>query len=192
MDAGDWMAYNAINFPTTGTYTIEYRVASPSGGTLSSDLNAGAIQLGNTTIPATGGWQNWTTVSRTVTVNAGTYNFGVFAQTGGWNLNWIRITKAAARPAAITATAATTEQDKPFSVYPNPYAAGSALTIQLPTADLLPTQVQILDAQGKQVWQTTAFGSEVKVGKDLPLRSGLYLIQVSSATGKSVQKLVVQ
>ena len=53
IDAGDWMAYSNITIPSTGTYTIQYRVASPSGGTLSSDLNTGSIQLGNVTIPAT-------------------------------------------------------------------------------------------------------------------------------------------
>lgn len=93
IDGGDWMAYNSVNFPQSGSYKIECRVASPSGATLSLDLNAGSIQLGTIGIPATGGWQNWTTVSKTVNVNAGTYNLGVFATTGGWNFNWIKITK---------------------------------------------------------------------------------------------------
>ncbi len=93
IDAGDWMAYANITIPTTGSYRIEYRVASPSGATFSSDLNAGAIQLGSVTIGATGGWQNWTTVNQTVTLNAGTYSFGLFAQQAGWNINWFRITK---------------------------------------------------------------------------------------------------
>nr|ABI54135.1 beta-1,3-glucanase C [Lysobacter enzymogenes] len=93
IEAGDWMAYNNVNFPSSGSYRIEYRVASPGGGALSADLNAGATVLGQLNVPATGGWQNWTTVSHTVNVNAGTYNFGVFAQQGGWNINWIRITK---------------------------------------------------------------------------------------------------
>lgn len=88
IDQGDWMAYNSITIPTSGSYTIRYRVSSPSGGVLSSDLNAGSIVLGNVGIPATGGWQNWTTVTQTVFLNAGTYNFGIFAQQGGWNLNW--------------------------------------------------------------------------------------------------------
>lgn len=91
IEANDWMAYSNITIPTTGTYTIEYRVASPSGGRLSADLNGGGILLGEVAIPATGGWQNWTTVTQTVNMNAGTYNFGVFAKTGGWNINWIRI-----------------------------------------------------------------------------------------------------
>jgi len=93
IDAGDWMAYANITIPTSGSYRIEYRVASPSGSVLSADLNAGATQLGNVTIPATGGWQNWTTVNHTVTLTAGTHSVGIFAQQGGWNLNWFRITK---------------------------------------------------------------------------------------------------
>lgn len=91
IETNDWMAYNNITIPTSGTYTIEYRVASPSGGRLSADLNGGGILLGELAIPATGGWQSWTTISHNVHMNAGTYNFGVFAKVGGWNINWIRI-----------------------------------------------------------------------------------------------------
>ncbi|HEX7763435.1 MAG TPA: carbohydrate-binding protein, partial [Cellvibrio sp.] len=93
IDAGDWMAYANIVIPTTGSYRIDYRVASPSGATFSSDLNAGATQLGSVTVGATGGWQNWTTVSQTVTLTAGTHAFGIYAQQAGWNINWFRITK---------------------------------------------------------------------------------------------------
>lgn len=93
IDTNDWMAYNSINFPTSGNYRVEYRVASLSGGTLSLDLNAASIQLGQLGVPATGGWQNWTTISHTVNINAGTYNVGVFAPKGGWNLNWIKFTR---------------------------------------------------------------------------------------------------
>jgi hypothetical protein len=87
------MSYANINFPSSGTYKVEYRVASPSGSVLSLDLNAGAIQLGQVAIPATGGWQNWTTVTHNVNVTAGTYSLGIYAPQAGWNINWIRITK---------------------------------------------------------------------------------------------------
>ena len=93
IDANDWMAHANINFPVSGSYRVEYRVASVSGARLSLDLNAGSIQLGQINIPATGGWQNWTTVSHTVSINAGTYSLGIFAPQGGWNLNWLRVTK---------------------------------------------------------------------------------------------------
>lgn len=88
---GEWWSYSNFNVPANGSYTIRMRVASPTGATASVDLNGGTTQLGNFVIPATGGWQTWATVSRTVTLNAGTYNLGVFAQTAGWNFNWIEI-----------------------------------------------------------------------------------------------------
>jgi beta-glucanase (GH16 family) len=94
IDTGDWLSYHNITIPTSGTYKVEYRVASPNtGGRLSFDANAGTVLFGYMDIPNTGGWQNWTTVSHNVVITAGTYNLGIYAQTGGWNLNWFRITK---------------------------------------------------------------------------------------------------
>ncbi len=92
---GEWLAHNNVTFPTSGAYTIAYRVAAPAaGGVISADLNGGAIPLGTTAVPATGGWQNWTTVQRTINVNAGTYNLGTFISNAGFNLNWISIAGA--------------------------------------------------------------------------------------------------
>lgn len=93
IDANDWMSYSNIHAPSAGTYKVEYRVSSVSGSRLSLDLNAGATQLGQVTIPATGGRQKWTTVSHNVELPAGTFNLGIYAPQGGWSLNWIRITK---------------------------------------------------------------------------------------------------
>lgn len=93
IDSGDWMAFTNINFPSSGSYLVEYRVASPSGGMLSLDLNGGSIVLGSAAIPATGDWGNFTTISHTVNINAGTFNVGIYAQQGGWSINWLRITK---------------------------------------------------------------------------------------------------
>ncbi|SNR34752.1 carbohydrate-binding protein [Hymenobacter mucosus] len=175
IDQGDWMAYSNVTFPTSGTYTIDYRVASPSGGTLSSDLNAGSIQLGNTTIPATGGWQNWTTVSKTVSINAGTYNFGVFAQTGGWNLNWIRITKTAART-ALASTDAQASAD--LKLYPNP--ATDQLRVEA-AGSLTGSHYQILDASGKTVGTGALQSSTVNVSA---LKAGMYLLQIQTSKGE--------
>ncbi|HEU4775776.1 MAG TPA: family 16 glycosylhydrolase [Telluria sp.] len=92
---GEWLAHNNVTFPYSGAYTLAYRVAAPAaGGVISADLNAGSIPLGTTPVPATGGWQNWTTVQRTINVNAGTYNLGTFVSNAGFNLNWISIAGA--------------------------------------------------------------------------------------------------
>ncbi|SHE47589.1 Carbohydrate binding module (family 6) [Vibrio gazogenes DSM 21264] len=94
IDTGDWMSYDNINIPTSGDYRIDYRVSSLNGGgRLSLDLSSGSTVLGYLDIGATGGWDKWTTLSQTVHINAGTYNFGIYAQRGGFNLNWWRISK---------------------------------------------------------------------------------------------------
>jgi hypothetical protein len=185
IDAGDWMAYSNITFPTTGTYTIEYRVASPSGGTLSSDLNSGSTQLGRVAIPATGGWQTWTTVSQTVSVTAGTYSFGVFAQTGGWNLNWIRISPAG-NAATTTSVAAATATAPTVQLYPNPVTDKLRLTSTVP---LTGSQYQITDTYGVVKAQgTLGSNNEINVAS---LRAGVYtLLLITKDQQRITQRLV--
>lgn len=174
IDAGDWMAYNSINFPTSGTYKVEYRVASLSGSTLSLDLNAGTIQLGQLAVPATGGWQNWTTISHNVNVNAGTYNLGVYAVGGGWNLNWIRITKVGtARQAADPAFDPTVSQAdvdvyvRELDVYPNP--ADNQLNLNS-DFDFSGSMLKLYNATGEEVY-SGLFSSSMDISF---LESGVY------------------
>ncbi|MCI1186751.1 beta-1,3-glucanase family protein [Hymenobacter sp. DH14] len=177
IDPADYLVWNGINFPTTGTYLIEYRVASgASGGTISADLNAGSIQFGNTTIPGTGGWQNWTTVSKTVTINAGTYNFGIYAQTGGYNLNWVRITKQGANRALATTGAAETA----LALYPNPVR--DRLTLDA-GPEFAGSQLSILSIDGRTVWRGTYRGETVDVSA---LRPGLYTLLAQTTDGRKV------
>ncbi len=94
IDAGDWMSYPAVTIPSTGVYTVEYRVASQNGGgSLQLEEAGGAPLYGTISIPATGGWQTWSTIKHSVNLSAGSHKFGIKATGGGWNLNWFRITK---------------------------------------------------------------------------------------------------
>jgi endonuclease/exonuclease/phosphatase family metal-dependent hydrolase len=87
--AGEWLNY-AVNVPSSGTYTLAFRVASPSGGGQLRALFNGDDKTGAVAIPATGGWQAWTTVSRTVTLSAGTQVMRLVVDSPGFNLNWVR------------------------------------------------------------------------------------------------------
>ncbi|MDO3386233.1 carbohydrate-binding protein [Gilvimarinus sp. SDUM040013] len=98
VDAGEWLSYPSFDVTNGADYDIEVRVASGSGGTLSLDLNGGTVTLGEINIPNTGGWQNWQTVTTNAFLPAGTHNLGVYASTGGWNLNWIKLTPAGSTP----------------------------------------------------------------------------------------------
>jgi GH18 family chitinase len=185
IDTGDWMAYSNVSFPTSGSYTVEYRVASVSGGRLSCDLNAGAIQLGALNVPATGGWQTWTTIAQTVNVTAGTYNFGVFAQTGGWNLNWIRITKNAARAASVASNPAGSPKLGELALYPNP--AQDLLHVKLPVVGT--AELTVTDPLGRVVLrQKTATGAAQLDLAALP--KGVYVLTVRSGEEQLTQRFV--
>ena len=94
IDTGDWMSYPEVTIPSTGAYTVEYRISSGSGGgTLQLEKAGGTPVYGTVSIQNTGGWQNWQTVSHTVNLDAGPIAFGIKAIVGGWNINWFRITK---------------------------------------------------------------------------------------------------
>ena len=89
IDNGDWMEYK-IDIPVNGTYFLTLRVASLSGGG-SVTISCKGNSLNTVVIPATGGWQNWTTVDTSVRLEAGIQIIRFAAVTGGWNINWFRI-----------------------------------------------------------------------------------------------------
>ena len=182
IDQNDWMAYNSITFPSAGVYKVEYRVASLNGGKLSLDLNAGSIQLGALDVPATGGWQTWTTISQLVTVNAGTYNLGVFAQSGGWNLNWIRITKQTNSQAATSAAIGSVQElkeEQPIKLFPNPATAAINISSNI---DLAGSTAMVVDQMGNTVLTVTAttYDNTVDI-QSLP--AGIYTVIVKQSSG---------
>jgi hypothetical protein len=171
IDNGDWMAYNSITIPTSGSYRVEYRVASPnSTGRLSLDLNAGAIQLGALNVPNTGGWQNWTTISHTVTINAGTYNVGIFSQTGGWNINWWRITSTSARMAQLEQK--NIEGVEVLSVFPSPADHTINLIVH---ESFTGGELKVTNVDGKESIKTVAESKELDITH---LPAGVHLISV--------------
>lgn len=96
IDAGDWLSYanSPINIPSTGVYEIEFRVASQTnGGNLNFEEAGGSPVHTTITFNATGGWQSWISVKKRVTLTAGTHRFGLKANTGGFNINWFKISK---------------------------------------------------------------------------------------------------
>ena len=76
LDAGEWLVYT-VSVPSAGTYSLNLRVAANgAGGRLRVEFN-GADKTGPMTIPNTGGWQAWTTISAPVTLAAGTQQMRV-------------------------------------------------------------------------------------------------------------------
>lgn len=68
--AGEWTEYT-ISVAQTGTYDVDFRVASPTGGGILRLELDGAPITGSVALPDTGGWQSWQIVETQVQLDAG-------------------------------------------------------------------------------------------------------------------------
>src|SRR4029077_12395540 len=84
---GQWFKYT-VNVASAGTYTVSLRLASPNGVTDGLHIagSSGANLSGSVNVPATGGWQTWTTVTATVALPAGRQTLTIDQDNGGWNI----------------------------------------------------------------------------------------------------------
>lgn len=102
ISAGEWLEYT-VSIASSGSYTLAARVASSgTGGTFHVEVD-GVNKTGPMSISNTGGWQVWTTISRAVTLDAGSHIIRVAFDTNGisgavGNLNYLRLTSNAAGP----------------------------------------------------------------------------------------------
>ena len=141
MAPGEWLVYS-VNVASAGNYRVDLRVAANgAGGRLHVEFD-GVDKTGPLTIPNTGGWQAWTTISAPVTLSAGIQRMRVVVDAAGptgvvGNLNFIQLisTSAPASPADIVIYA----QDIPAAALHGGWTKGadpvSPFGIKLQTPD---------------------------------------------------------
>lgn len=84
-----------LNIPA-GLYKIDFRVAGVLTGQ-NFQFKLGTSILTTVTVPNTGAYQKWTTVSANVTL-AGANTYRILSQGIAWNMNWFDITPIALTP----------------------------------------------------------------------------------------------
>ncbi|GAA2623383.1 hypothetical protein GCM10010399_63290 [Dactylosporangium fulvum] len=90
---GNWLKYR-IDVAQAGTYDLELRAATGTGGVLPDAVSlrdASGQVLAKASVPDTGGWGTYQSVHVPVTLAAGDQLVTVFCETGGFNLDYIRI-----------------------------------------------------------------------------------------------------
>jgi hypothetical protein len=95
--AGEWLKYT-VSVAASGTFTISARVSSGgTGGTFHVEVD-GVNATGTLAVPNTGGWETWTTVSKSgVAIGAGTHVVRLVLDTNGTstgmtgNFNWLTV-----------------------------------------------------------------------------------------------------
>ena len=204
IDNNDWMSYN-VNATTAGTYTVSFRVATPYTGASFQLRNASGTVLATVTPPNSGGFQNWETVTATVTLPAGTQTLQIYSTTTlQWNFNWMQFASGSSsssiQTTAVTATssqhlltdAASTASTAPsLTLYPNPVQ--SAFTIQLNNEYMGNMLVQIVDLSGvvRHLYTFNKSQSSMQVNLSAgDLTAGNYFVRIQIGTWSEVRKIV--
>ncbi|HXC84252.1 MAG TPA: carbohydrate-binding protein [Trebonia sp.] len=93
--AGQWFHYT-VDVASAGTYALSLRLAAPTAVTdgLHIANSAGTNLTGSITVPATGGYQDWTTVTASVTLPAGVQTLTVDQDNAGWNIHFLTFAAA--------------------------------------------------------------------------------------------------
>ncbi|RPH91988.1 MAG: glycosyl hydrolase family protein, partial [Calditrichaeota bacterium] len=101
IDAAEWLEYT-VNIASADNYDINIRVASQSTeGNFHLEMNGVSI-TGSVSAPATGGWQNWQTVTvNNISLSAGIKIMKFVSETGGFNLNYISLSKSSGVPTTM-------------------------------------------------------------------------------------------
>jgi chitinase len=93
--ADEWLNYT-VQVLSSGSYTVQVRVANNGqGGTFHLNVD-GASATSEFTIPNTGGWQNWTTLSSNINLTSGQHIIQLHMDSVGsagtvGNFNWFSI-----------------------------------------------------------------------------------------------------
>ena len=93
-DNQDWIDYT-VNVRETGQYDVTFRVSLANGhpdgrGELQKD---GEV-LCEFDIPVTGGWNEWTSITCNVNLEAGEQILRVYVKQAPWNLDWMEFSRS--------------------------------------------------------------------------------------------------
>lgn len=133
--AGEWLAYR-VN-ASAGVYDISFRVGYlGAGGNFHLEID-GVDVTGAMSVPDTGGWQNWATISKTgVAIASGLHTLRLVMDTNGpasggtGNFNWIQLSAqpTATPTASATRTATATATNTPTASVTNSATATRTFT----------------------------------------------------------------
>ena len=170
-DAGDFADYLVL-VSETGDYDINFRAASEnqSGSILLQLIDGSNIQnLTQISLPITGGWQTWETVSATTNLTEGSYKLRVKVIQSGFNLNWIEFDFTG------NSMGLDDNEMKGLRLFPNP--VNEILTIY---SEYETFTIEIFDIIGKKIFEAENLNS-INVRH---FEEGIYLLKISSGIYK--------
>ena len=172
---GEWLNYT-VNVATTGRYQLQFAVSSPyASGRMHATF--GGTATGTISIPNTGSWQSWTTVSITADLTAGPQAMRLVFDSGGFNLaGMTAVLNPPPPPAAAPPPPAppTTQPSAPQLPAPQPPSSLPAPTSYTSPTDRIPRPKPALPTIGGagSIFADPAFGSRILRVTDANTRPG--------------------
>jgi hypothetical protein len=177
IDTGDWLEYAVENTSANAIREITFRVASSSNNT-GFDYFLNNKKVGSVSIPNTGSWQVWQSITKNISIRPGKHYLKIVATTGGFNVNYIDFKG--------TATSIEEIYDYDFNIFPNPVSTEMIIR----STKLKFSTVEILDITGNVVYrQTRSFNNEMHVPIDLS--SGIYMVRINDGKNFLLKKIIV-
>lgn len=170
---GEWLNYT-VKIQSGGMYSVDCRVATQSNGAAMSLSLDGKVLAGNISIPNTGGWQVWTTI----TVTGIQLTEGVHTLTLGSVAQFVNVNRMVFGGVSSSEVLL----QKQIQCYPNP--ANSILYFSgLPDAG---AHVKVCNSLGVLVLDRLEIATQLPVNY---LISGLYICEIISRDGNIIGRI---
>ena len=190
-----WISFDNVSIPETGTYLVEYRVASAGGGDY-LDLEEGGTSNvhGSVDIPDTGGSDQWEIISHTVDLSEGIQNFGIKGMGDAWNawsLDWFRFSKV---DGTVSVSNRASLNVAGVAVYPVP-AKSSAVKMDISLESASEVRLSVFDINGSEV--AVVFAGHLSAGNYSyglagELNTGVYFLRLHTGTDQKVARFVIK
>ncbi|WP_051312828.1 glycosyl hydrolase family 95 catalytic domain-containing protein [Sporocytophaga myxococcoides] len=172
---GEWLEYT-VNVGTTDKYNLLLRVATDgTGKTMHAEMDGQDI-TGAVSIPNTGGFQTWQTVTiPNLSLTSGKHTLRLVFDADYFNLNYVRFDNA-----IVTSLEESDLETDANLVYPNPFDHFFTMDLEGEY------NYQLLDVAGREITRGKAIG-RTTLSPDV--QQGIYFLVLSGSKGNKIMKL---
>lgn len=180
-DANDYLEY-LVYVAQSGTYQVNFRVSSPDDGATAklSTMDNGTEQiLCNVSVPNTGDWQSWRTISQNITLKKGKHTLRYTVTKPRFNTNYFQFVLVA------TPLTNVSNDKSDIILFPNP--TNDYITITNTSAEPV-TSVEVYDLSGKLLQRYLKQNISTIDLSLLP--PSMYFIKVMTENKITMQKII--
>jgi endoglucanase len=197
IDTGSWMDYS-VSPTSAGSYKVSFRVSTPVSSAKFELKNAAGTILATVSVPNTGGWQTWQTISATVNLPAGAQTLRIYSISpawNNWNINWFELTPSGTATVATSSSSAVDAgSTAALAVSPSTTSGSFVLLVNNNLTGAM--DVEVVDATGTvdRDYPLTkdATGTTQSYLSIADLASGTYTLKVSMGAWSNTTQIVKQ